>query len=136
MQSVLGAVGGTALEETVSYPSTAAAFGQLVSVVIVFVLVLVATYFVTRWVATLQKGKLQDGNIEVIETYRLAQTKYVQIIRTGNRYLVIAVSKDTVEMLTELTPEELVLKPAENTKAMPFQLNFKEILERAKKGKE
>ena len=63
MQSVLGAVGGTALEETVASPSPAAAFGQLASVVIVFVLVLVVTYFVTKWVARLQGGKLQEGNI-------------------------------------------------------------------------
>ena len=41
---------------------------QLVIMLIIFVVVLAATYFFTKWMADFQKDKTSNGNIEVIET--------------------------------------------------------------------
>ena len=57
----------------------------------------------------LQKSKLASPNVEVIETFRLTQNKYIQIVRVSTRYYSIAVCKDTITMLGELNGEDLTI---------------------------
>ncbi len=101
---------------------------QFVTVILVFVFVLALTYFTTRFVGKYQKTQLYCKNIEVIETYKVTTNKYVQIIRTGEKYLVIAVCKDTITYLSEISGDELDLSaPAAATNE-----SFQEVLAKAK----
>ena len=52
---------------------------QFMTVLILFVFVLAITYLVTRWIANYQKGKAGMGNLEIIETCRVASNKYIQL---------------------------------------------------------
>jgi len=98
---------------------------QFLTVVIIFILVLGMTYLATRWIAGYEKGKLSGTDVEVIETCRIAPNKYVQVLRIGSRYVAVALCKDTVSFLTDLSPEDLT--PREETPERPA-LSFKEIL--------
>lgn len=86
---------------------SADAFAQFCTVVFLFLLVLFLTYFVTKWIAGYQKSKTVGTNIEIVETYRISGTKYVQILRIGERYVAVAVCKDTVTKLTDLAADEI-----------------------------
>jgi flagellar protein FliO/FliZ len=101
---------------------------QFMTVLLIFAFVLAITYFTTRWIANFQKKRAFGQNIESIEAYRLTTNKYIQIVKVGEKYLVLAVCKDTVTMLTELNEDQIEL----NEKKEPVQINFKEILEKAK----
>ncbi|WMC93004.1 flagellar biosynthetic protein FliO [Kineothrix sp. MB12-C1] len=103
-------------------------FLQLITVLFIFVFVLVITWFFTRWMTSLQSGAKGSTNIEVIETYKLTANKYIQIVRTGDKYLAIAIGKDTVTMLAEI-PEEQIHLPDREGVSMP---DFKKIFEKAK----
>ena len=81
---------------------------QFFTVLIIFILVLGVTAWVTRWTANYQ-SQMSRGNIEIIETARISQNKYLQIVRAGKTYMVIAVCKDTVTMLGEVSEDELTL---------------------------
>ena len=70
-------------------------YAQFITVLLLFVVVLGITAAVTKWMANYQKQQSANENIEVIETTRIANNKYIQIIRAGGRYMVIAVCKDT-----------------------------------------
>lgn len=105
---------------------------QFLTVLILFILILAATYWVTRWIAKTQKGRTGTGNLEVIETCRISSNKYVQILRAGEKYIVIAVGKDEIHMLTELSAEEVVVKEGPEGQTM----DFAGVLERVKKLKE
>jgi len=107
-------------------------FAQFLTVLIIFVGVLALTYFTTRWVASYQKGKMMSGNIQVIETFKITQNKFIQIVRIGEHYYAIAIGKDTVTMLGELKEEEIHLP--DNTGVMP-KMDFKQLLENAKSMK-
>ena len=104
---------------------------QFLTVLIIFIAVLALTYFTTRWTANYQKEKLAGRNVEVIETFRLTTNKYIQIVRTGKKYLVLALCKDTVTMLTELDEEEIQKKEEKGGNAFSFQ----SILDSAKMTK-
>ena len=100
-------------------------YAQFITVLLLFVVVLGITAAVTKWMANYQKQQSANENIEVIETTRIANNKYIHIIRAGGRYMVIAVCKDTVTMLGEIPEEQLKEKP-------PAQrLSFKELLDKA-----
>ena len=82
-------------------------YAQFITVLIVFVVVLGVTAFTTRWIANYQKQQSVNANIEIVETTRIANNKYIQIIRVGDTYMVVAVCKDTVTMLGEVPKEQL-----------------------------
>ena len=102
---------------------------QFITVVILFIIVLAITAFTTRWIAGYQKQQNINGNIEVIDTQRIANGKYVQIIRAGEKYIVIAVCKDTVTMLTEVQKEQIITK---ETGSIGVD-GFSELFEKVKK---
>ncbi|MDD6490842.1 MAG: flagellar biosynthetic protein FliO [Firmicutes bacterium] len=101
---------------------------QFITVLILFVFVLALTHLVTRWIANYQKEKTSIGNLEVIETCRIASNKYIQIVRAGGKYLVIAVGKDEVHMLSELSGDQLSFQKNEAETA-----GFAEIFDKVKK---
>ena len=102
---------------------------QFLTVLILFVFVLGITWVTTRWIANYQKGRALSGNLEVVETLRITGNKFLQIVRAGKKYLVIAVGKDEIHMLTELTEDEVTTLKEHNTQ----NPDFKSILEKLKK---
>ncbi len=106
-------------------------FAQFLTVLIIFVGVLALTYFTTRWVASYQKGKMMSGNIQVLETFKITQSKYIQIVRIGEHYYAIAIGKDDITMLGELKEEEIHIQ---EDSGMP-KMDFKQLLENAKNMK-
>lgn len=101
---------------------------KFITVLFIFVICLAVTYFSTRYIAEYQKSKLVGGNIEVIETVQLAQNKYVQIIRVGDKYYSIVTCKDNVTLLGEISKDNINLDDAKN-KLPP---SFKDIITMAK----
>ena len=80
---------------------------QLIGTVVVFVIVVAAFYFVTRFVGAKQLAQQKNSNFLVLDTFRLAQNKYLQIIQIGKRYFVIAISKENISVISELAKEDI-----------------------------
>ncbi|MDE6014427.1 MAG: flagellar biosynthetic protein FliO [Acetatifactor sp.] len=104
---------------------TAASYAQFITVLVIFVLVLGVTAWVTRWMASYQKLQNANCNIEIIETARITNNKYIQLVRVGDTYMAIAVCKDTVTMLGEVSPEQLKLQDTDLNRT-----SFKELFQK------
>lgn len=104
---------------------TSGNYTQLIGVLIIFVLVLGVTAWVTRWMAEYQKAQNENANIEIIETVRITANKYIQLVRIGQKYMAIAVCKDTVTMLGEVPFEQLKFRDASQS-----QISFKDLFEK------
>ena len=102
---------------------------QLLTVILLFVVVLGATWLTTRYVAGVQKGKMKGSNFEVIDAFRLTQNKYVQILRIGKKYMAVAICKDTVTVLRELDESEIVFHDSDLSKKA---VSFEDIFNKAK----
>lgn len=98
---------------------------QFIAILIIFVAVLAITAYSTRWIANYQKKQGLSGNIELLEAARLGNNKYVQIVRIGEKYLALAVCKDTVTVMCEIPKEEL-----KEVAPQAFSESFKGILEK------
>ena len=96
---------------------------QFVTVTLIFVLVLAITYFTTRWIGSYQKKKMSYGNIQVIESMRLSNNKILEIVKAGNKCVLIAVCKDTVTYLGEVDEETLEFKKPENNESFGTVFN-------------
>ena len=101
---------------------------QFITVLLIFVFVLVITWVSTRYMAEIQKDKYKTGNMELIETLRISNNKYIQIVRVGSRYYCMAVCKDTVTMLGEIRKEEMIF--SDNN--VGANIDFHKILESMK----
>ncbi|MDE5940150.1 MAG: flagellar biosynthetic protein FliO [Lachnospiraceae bacterium] len=99
------------------------------TVLILFVFVLAVTAFVTRWIGGYQKSRSAGANMELIESLRLSNNKYVQIVRIGRKYLAVAVCKDTVTMLSEIPEEELSFPEG----ALGSASSFRDVLAKIQK---
>ena len=113
--------------------STGESFFQLLFVLFVFVGIIAMTYFVTRWIAGYQKTQGQCHNLEIMEAIRLTNNKYVQIIRAGeDRYFVVAVGKDEVTLLGELSSSELKDFGEQQNQLLP-NMDFKSVMNKVLK---
>lgn len=109
---------------------------QLLSLLVILILILVATYYVTKWIAKSGTIQNQAKNIKVIETFKIAPNKYIQIIQLGDRFYSIAVTKDQVTFLTALEEEQLDFSPAEKEgNGMGFKEIFAGFFRQNKKDK-
>lgn len=102
---------------------------QFMTVLLLFVFVLAITALVTRWIGGYQKSRSVGANMELIESLRLSNNKYVQIVRIGRKYLAVAVCKDTVTMLSEIPEEDLHFPEGSTGSA----LGFKDVLAKIQK---
>ena len=110
---------------------TLGGIARFITVLVLFVIVLWVTWAVTKWTASYQRGKWAGGNIEVLESFRIASDKYVQIIRVADQYLAVAVAKDSVTLLAQLDESALSYdKDAAGTK-----VSFQEMLEKVREKK-
>lgn len=105
---------------------------ELLGLIVIFIIVLVVCYYTTKFVAGKQLGQKKIGNFDVIETFAISQNKYLQLIRMGNKYVVISVSKDSISFITELDESE-VCRIQKQTSVSGK--NFKEILSGLMKNK-
>lgn len=100
---------------------------QFFTVLIIFIFVLGATWLTSKYIAGFQKGKMRGNNFEMIDSFRISQNNVVQILRIGQKFVAVAVCKDSVTVLTELSEEEIMI-PEGNGES----LQFDEMLKKAK----
>ena len=111
-------------------------FLQFIGALFVFLLVLLVTWVVTRWIGNYQKVQMKNQNMQVVETMRISNGKYIQIVKVAEEFLVISITKEHVELLTKLDEKSVsdIHLPDEERQGT-FQESFQEIRRRMKKGK-
>jgi flagellar protein FliO/FliZ len=112
--------------------STTDSFVQLVSLVFVLIIILVAAYYTSRFVGKMKMGQMKKSNFQVIDTYRISQSKALQIVKIANKYVVIAIAKDTIEIITELEESEVMIRDFHNDEKQSFM----QIIDKLKKKNE
>lgn len=101
--------------------STVESVLKLLALIVVFIIIMVACYLTTRFVGQQQLGHIRNSNFKVIDTFKPAPNKFLQIIKVGERYFLIAVSKDNISSIAELSADEIKLRDNER------QGSFKDI---------
>ena len=120
------------LATDVTERTTMDSFMQLVGLVFLLIVILVAAYFTSKFVGGIKLGQLKHSNFNVIDSYRISPNKVMQIVKIGNKYIVIAIGKETINVITELDEADVFIKEVGTGE----KLNFKQILEKLKNKNE
>lgn len=107
---------------------------ELVTLLVIFIIVIAVTYFSIRIVGNIQKEKLGRGNIQILETQRISNTKYIQIVRIGKKCFAIAICKDSISYLCEVDEGDLQFN-TESSISKSSAESFKTIIDKFKKDK-
>ena len=101
---------------------------QFLTLLIIFAFVIAVTYLTVRWISKVQQGQTKCSNIEIIETKRITNNKYLQIVRAGDKYILIGIGKDEISMISELNEDELIIASPE----VSSNASFKDVLNKVK----
>ena len=103
---------------------------QLIIVLFCFLIVLALTYYVTRWIAGYQKSQSISKNLSVVETLKLTTNKLIQAGK--DTYYVIAIGKDEITVLGQLSGEQLKEMPSQNMTIPTAKGDFADALQKFK----
>lgn len=103
-------------------------FLQLVGALLIFAFVLLITYLTTKWIGGYQKTQMTGSNLQVVESMRIGNNKLIQLIRVGEKYIVVAIGKEEVTMLAEVPAEQL--KEITQDSQEDFQVLLNKVKER------
>ena len=112
---------------------------QFLTTLIIFVFIVVICVLTTKFIGNFNKQQYSGKSVKVVETIRVTNNKFIQLLAIGEVYLVIAVCKDQISVLSQLTKEELpnlVLSEVSTTNAdvsLALKESFGSILEKLKK---
>ena len=105
---------------------------QLVILILVFILVVVLAYFAARIAGKYQSNFInKKSNIKIIETYRVTNNKFIQVVKIGDKYAALGIGKEEISFLMELNGESI--KEQEPT-VIP-NVDFKQFIGRFNKDK-
>lgn len=116
-----------AAQTVVSSGSAWDSFIQLIGLIILLLLILVATYFTTRFVGNIKLGQMKNSNFKLIDAYRISPSKVIQIVKIGNKYIVLAICKDTINYITELDEEDIVFREYQTREKLSFETLLSKI---------
>lgn len=106
--------------------------GQLLVAIIMFVVVVALCYFTTHFIAGYQKRKISAGNFAIIDSIKIANNKFIAIIKAGSDdYYIIGVGKDEITFIDKIDKEKISFK--NDTKVNGQQPDFKRFKEMFRK---
>lgn len=106
---------------------------KLIGLIILCILIIVASYYTTKFVGKKQMKVKGKSNIRSIEVFRISQNKYLQMVEIGERYFVLAIAKDSITTVCELSRDEIKNFPPEPGETKSFKECMSDIINRKKK---
>lgn len=133
----LSVTGTDSLELKTEAPvfNSAGSISELILLIIVFILIILACYYVTKFIGNKQLKQMNNSNFTVIDTYRVTANKFLQLVKMGEKYVVIAVTKDNIRVVTELSEEEVIIHEPSEMKQGSFKDIFTELVNKKKNNR-
>ena len=100
--------------------------GSFLYLFVVMAFIIGLCYFVLRMMGRVRGRGGAAGNLHLIESILVGSQNMVQLVRTGDKFLVIGVTKEHITLLTELSEAQVKeLEPLP-----PIGASFSKVLER------
>lgn len=103
---------------------------QLMGLILLFIFIIISAHFISKFIAGIKVNKMKDSNFHIIDSIQISQGKILQIIKVGERYILISISKENINFIMELNEDEISIKEIESTDAIE---GFKKTLEKFQK---
>jgi flagellar protein FliO/FliZ len=101
-------------------------FGSFFYILLVLAFIILFCYFILRLMGRVKGRGGAGGNLYLMESILVGSQNMVQLVRAGQKYLVIGVTKEHITLLAELSEEQI----KEIEPLPPISTSFKNVLER------
>lgn len=105
--------------------------GTVLMVILVFILILYMAYFATKKLGKRLSFKgVGNKNIKIIESISVGQNKAIMIIQSAGKTMLIGITQNGINLISELDEEKLYLNDDDKTgQTMKFSDSFKTAFE-------
>lgn len=105
--------------------------GTVLMVILVFILILYLAYFATKKLGKRFSFKgVGNKNIKIIESISVGQNKAIMIIQSADKTMLVGITQNGINLISELDGEKLCLKDDEkSSQTMKFSESFKTVWE-------
>lgn len=90
----------------------------ILALIVVMGLILLAAWLIKRFYP-MANGAVSRKRLKVLETLPIGRKRMVQVMRVYNRTLVLGISGDRIDLLTELSEEEVDAAPPDEQEKAP-----------------
>ncbi|MEG0214739.1 MAG: flagellar biosynthetic protein FliO [Hungatella sp.] len=105
-----------------------------VIVLILFVLILYASYICSKKVAKISQRTNNSKYMKLVDRLMLGQDRCLAIVSIGEKYYAVGITAAGINLMTELESDDLIeLEPPGNS--FPENLNFKDIMNQLRRNK-
>ena len=80
---------------------------EAILLLILFIAVLYGAYWATKFLGEMQHKKFKNNNMKLIETLPVSVGKFLQLVKIGESYFIIAVTKDDVKFIREVEKSDI-----------------------------
>ena len=110
---------------------------QFLYLLVIFGVVVFLAFYTTKWIAKVKisKGGGRNSNVRIIDSVSVGQQGQVHLLKAGNQYILIGVTKERITYLSDVDPEELHIRAEPAEEYMAFDKIMKRMLP-GKKDKE
>jgi flagellar protein FliO/FliZ len=106
-----------------------------ISVIVLFVLILFGAYFTTRFMGKYQSNRHRNSHIKIIEALQVGPGKTVQLLKVGDEFILIGVTKERITSLKTVSKDGIDLTLVEEKEnQVPFEHYLSKF--KSKKNKE
>ena len=113
--------------------STADLVWRLLQVFLATIFVALLAYYSLKMMGLARSRRMAGGNLSLIESIAVGQQSMVQLIKVGDEFIVIGVTKENVSLLCTLDETQVTVPEVGNI--MPGNINFAKILGRFQENK-
>lgn len=108
---------------------------QFIALLILFVIILVAAYYVTRLVGGKTLKNYRGKNIKILEGIMLSKESNLYLVSIGNKYLLLGCNSNHITCLKEVDKDNLdfSLYEVEQQSEVPFENYLNRVIHKIKK---
>lgn len=96
---------------------------QIIYIFILCIVVFVGAYYTSRFLGNHQLNKKSLSNLSILEVISVGPQKTIQLIKAGNEYILIGVTRDRITFLKEVSESniDLSLLATNMNHSIPFK---------------
>ena len=118
-----------ASQNSSNWSTTLDLLGRFFSVIIAIVFVMLLAYYATRWLAGARNLRHGKSNLKLIEGIAIGHQSSIQLVKAGEKVLLIGVTRERITFLTEV-PREQILDHESDIPMVPFEKYFRKYRDR------
>lgn len=108
---------------TVTNDSFGKGISQIIYIFILCIVVFVGAYYTSRLLGNYQLNNKKLSNLKILEVISVGPQKTIQLIKVGNEFILVGVTKDKITFLKEVSEAniDLSLTTTNVNQSVPFK---------------